>query len=111
MYLQYIVGRDILTLGATPVDVDFVRQYNDLAMDLESDANSSDEFDSDSEDDDRESDDEMESSSDEESDLTDFDDLGIFNVPAVCICYSLVGFTDHLRPRKRRRRQSVLSQF
>ena len=36
-----MAGCDILTLGATAVDVDFVQQYKSLGIDLESDIDSS----------------------------------------------------------------------
>lgn len=115
MHLQPIVGHDILSLGASPVDAEFVRQYNDVAVDVESDFSSSDDSDyrSDASDNDSDgeiddeiessSDDDSETSSDDESDLTDLEDIGISNVQAVFIYYSLAGVTDRPHPCKRPR--------
>src|ERR1700733_5092226 len=120
MYLQPTVGHDILSLGASPLDAQFVRQYNDVAVDVESDFSSSDDSDHNSEasddDSDQEIDDEIESSSDNksetstetssdgESDLSAWEDIGITNVQAIFIYYSLAGVTHRPHPRKRRRR-------
>ena len=115
MHLQPIVGHDILSLGASPVDAEFVRQYNDMAVDVESDFSSSDDSDHSSEASDDDSDEEInntiksssdsdsETSSNDESDLTDLEDIGISNVQAVFIYYSLAGVTDRPHPSKRRR--------
>lgn len=67
MYLQPIVGRDTLSLGASPLDAEFVKQYNNVAVDVESASDDSDHHDNNEESDD-ESDNEIEPSSDDESD-------------------------------------------
>ena len=94
------------------MDLDFVQQYNQLVLESESDTNSSDDSDRDSEEGDSDGDDESESSTDNESDLTDLDDLGIFNAPTVFIyCSPADVIADCPRPRKRRRHEYALASL
>ena len=98
-----MAGHGIFTLGATPVDVDFVQQYKNVGVDLESESDiyssgdskcysspssnndcdpASDDFSSDDDSDDPSS-----------SELSDLDSTGKSDIPALLTC-SFVHATD-----------------
>ena len=89
-----------------------MHQYNELVVEPESDANSSDDSDCDSEESDSDRYDESESSSDNESNLNNLDDLGISSVPIVFICCSPADvIADCPHPRKHRRCEYALASL
>lgn len=97
-----MAGHDILTLGATDVDMDFVQQYKSLGVGLESDSKpDGDEGNDGSNDSDNSSSGESDSDDDgpSGSELSDLDNTGMSDV-SVLLTYSFVRVTDD-HPQKR----------
>lgn len=93
-----------MTLGATPVDVDFVQQYKSLGVDLEFDSElDGDESNPSSNDSGDSSSDESDSGSDNpsSSELSDLDNTGMSGIPVLLTCSFTHVTDDH--PSKRRR--------